>query len=74
MNNDESVDLALRDQPSSNGGFPEGRRRTEDAFIMEDNFRDRFFLERPKLPLEFHFDRRAGVALVTDFGPDLVFF
>ena len=34
VNHDQSVDLALRDQPRCNGGLPERRRSAEDAFVV----------------------------------------
>ena len=55
MNDDQRVDLAFRDQPRRNGGFPKGRRRAEDTFIVTGDLRDGFLLERPKLALELPF-------------------
>src|SRR5207253_11432200 len=51
VNDDQSVDLPFRNQPRRNGGFPECGRSTEDTFVMCNDFRDRFLLERSKLTL-----------------------
>jgi hypothetical protein len=74
VNDDQSVDLAFRDQPRRNGGFPERRGSAEDTFVVSGDLRDGFLLERPKLTLELRFDRRARVPFVPNFGPDLVRF
>src|SRR5438309_809852 len=70
MNDNQSVDLAFRDQPCRNGGFAERRRSAEDAFIVSGDLRDGFFLKRPKLTLELRFNCRTRVPFVPNFGPD----
>src|ERR1035437_1097340 len=72
VNHNQSVDLAFRDQPRRNGGFPERRRSAEDTLVVGRDLRDGFLLERPKLTLELRFNRRARVPFVPNFGPDLV--
>ena len=56
VNDNQSVDLAFRDQPRRNGGFPERRRSTQDTFVMGNDLRNGFLLERPKLTLELGAD------------------
>jgi hypothetical protein len=70
----QTIDLAFRDQPRRNGRFPESRRSAEDTFVVGDDFRDSFFLERPKPALELRFNRRPGVSFVPHFWPDLMRF
>jgi hypothetical protein len=72
VNDNQSVDLAFRDQPCSNGGLPERRRSAEDPFVVGGDLGDSFLLKRPKLTLELRFNRRARVPFVPNFGPDLV--
>src|SRR5204863_8744768 len=55
VNDDQSVDLAFRDQPCRNGRFPERRRSAEDTFVVGGDLRDCFLLERSKLTLELRF-------------------
>ena len=74
MNHNQSVDLAFGDQPCRNGSFSECRGSAEDAFVVAGDLRDGFLLERPKLPLELRFNRRARVPFVPNFGPDFVRF
>jgi hypothetical protein len=72
VNHDQSVDLAFRDQPRCNSGFSERCRSAQDTFVVPDDLRDRFLLERPKLTLELRFNRYARIPFVPNFGPDLM--
>ena len=72
MNDDQRVDLAFRDQPRRNGGFPKCRRSAEDTFVVAGDLCDSFLLERPKLAPELRFNRRARAPFVANFGPNLV--
>jgi hypothetical protein len=74
VNHDQSVDLAFRDQPRRDGGFPERRRSTEDTFVIGGDLRHGFLLEGPKLTLELRLNRRARVPFVPYLGPDLMRF
>jgi hypothetical protein len=52
VNHNQSVDFTFRDQPRRDGGFPERRWSAEDAFVVSDDLRYGFLLERSKLTLE----------------------
>ena len=54
MNQNQSVDLALRDQPCRNGRLPKRRRGAEDSLVVDADLRDSLLLDRPKLTMEFH--------------------
>src|ERR1035438_7492052 len=74
VNDDQSVDLALRDQPRRDGGLPECRGSAQDTFVVRGDLRDGFLLERPKLTPKVRFNRLARVPFVPNFGPYLVRF
>src|ERR1019366_6204346 len=58
--------------PRRNRSLPERRGSAQDTFVVGGDLRDGFLLERPKLPPELRFNRRARVSFVPNFGPDLV--
>jgi hypothetical protein len=74
VNHNQGVDLALGDQPGSNGCFSESSRSAEDAFIEGRNLGDGFLLGRPKLALKLGFDRHAQEPFVPNLWPNLVRF
>ena len=72
MNQNQSIDLALGDQPCRHGRLPKSSWSTENAVVVDSDSCDSLFLDGPKLTIEFHCDRCACEPFVPNFGPDVV--
>jgi hypothetical protein len=70
----ENITFALRDQPRPNGCLPESCRSTQNAFVMANDLRDSFLLDRSKLSLELSFNRGSREPFVANVRPNLVRF
>jgi hypothetical protein len=42
VNQDQRVDLTVRDQPGGNGSLPESRRCAQDSFVVLNDFGNGF--------------------------------
>src|SRR6266702_1878384 len=60
MNQNQSIDLALCDQPCRYGRFPKRRRGAENSVVVDADPFDSLLLDGPKLTIEFHCDGWAG--------------
>jgi hypothetical protein len=47
VNQNQRIDLAIRDQPGGNGSLSKSRWSAQDAFVVLDDLGDSFQLERP---------------------------
>src|SRR5437867_1219426 len=74
VDHNQSIDLALCNQPCGDGCLPECRRSAQDAFVMTRDLSDGFLLKWPKLSLELGFNRRSREPFVVNLRPNLVRF
>src|ERR1700728_3814077 len=72
MNQNQSIDLALCDQPCRHGRFPKSRWGAENSLVVDADPCNGFLLDGPKQTIEFHCDGCACESLVPNFGPDVV--
>src|SRR5258708_2242055 len=72
MDQNQSIDLTLCDQPCGYGSFPKSRRSAENSFVVDADPSDSLLLAGSKLTIEFRCDRCACEPLVPSFGTDVV--
>ena len=72
MDQNQSVDPALSDEPGCYGSFSESSRSTEDTLVVIDDLPNGVLLDRPKLTIEIHFDRHTVEPLILNYRPNVV--
>lgn len=72
VNLNQHIDPAFSDEPGCYGGFSESSRSREDTLVVIGDLPNGLPLDRPKLTIEFHFDRHAAEPLILNFRPNVV--